>query len=146
MGSGDQRATEAEINAMFRDQSFGIKTEQFIPMSNFDMVNSASLRSYRSYVKAYNPDRAYPELDNVSFCNKIKFLNDNGEISYSCLLMFGKGEYVQQFVPTFALSYLKIPGIDDIATEIAHYGEGGGYHRRGAGGKSVKSVGEIGTV
>ena len=112
MGSGDQRATEAEINAMFRDQSFGIKTEQFIPMSNFDMVNSASLQSYRSYVKAYNPDRAYPELDDASFCNKIKFLNDNGEISYSCLLMFGKGEYVQQFVPTFALSYLEIPGID----------------------------------
>jgi len=27
-------------------------------------------------------------------------------------LMFGKGEYVQQFVPTFALSYLEIPGID----------------------------------
>ena len=26
--------------------------------------------------------------------------------------MFGKGEYVQQFVPTFALSYLEIPGID----------------------------------
>ena len=31
MGSGDQRATEGEIRAMFRNQSFGKKTEETIP-------------------------------------------------------------------------------------------------------------------
>lgn len=30
MGSGDQRATEGEIRGMFRNQSFGNKTEETI--------------------------------------------------------------------------------------------------------------------
>lgn len=47
MGSGDQRATEGEIRAMFRDQSFGKKTEETIPGTSIEMLNLNTLKSYR---------------------------------------------------------------------------------------------------
>ncbi len=47
MGSGDQRATEGEIRAMFRDQSFGKKTEETISESGLGMLNFDSLHNYR---------------------------------------------------------------------------------------------------
>ena len=48
MGSGDQRATEGEIRAMFRNQSFGKKTEETIPESGIEMLNLDTLHNYRS--------------------------------------------------------------------------------------------------
>ncbi len=47
MGSGDQRATEGEIRAMFRNQSFGKKTEETIPETGLEMLNLDSLHNYR---------------------------------------------------------------------------------------------------
>ena len=47
MGSGDQRATEGEIRAMFRNQSFGKKTEETILDTSIDMLSMDSLRNYR---------------------------------------------------------------------------------------------------
>ncbi|MGM9812349.1 MAG: helix-turn-helix domain-containing protein [Muribaculaceae bacterium] len=50
MGSGDQRATEGEIRAMFRNQSFGKKTEETIPNSGLSMLNLDSLHNYRFFL------------------------------------------------------------------------------------------------
>ena len=47
IGSGDQRATEGEIRAMFRNQSFGKKTEETIQGSELAMLNFDSLHNYR---------------------------------------------------------------------------------------------------
>ena len=44
MGSGDQRATEGEIRAMFRDQSFGNKTEESIPDTSIEV--SRAIHNY----------------------------------------------------------------------------------------------------
>ncbi len=49
-GSGDQRATHSEISAMFREQSFGIRSELTIAETHIGLLNSDSLRSYRNYM------------------------------------------------------------------------------------------------
>lgn len=46
MGSGDQRATESEIMAMYHDQSFGIRSELPIPETDISLLNMDSLNSY----------------------------------------------------------------------------------------------------
>lgn len=70
-GSGDQRATNAEITAMFRNQAFGVKSEQIIPGTGVEMLNMDSLHGYRNYMKIWG-DR--PELtvnDDEDFCKKL---------------------------------------------------------------------------
>ncbi|MCM1347715.1 MAG: ATP-binding protein, partial [Bacteroides sp.] len=71
MGSGDQRATTSEIMAMYHDQSFGIRSEQQIPETSIDMINTASLHSYRNYLKAFNLLSAYADLNDVDFCERL---------------------------------------------------------------------------
>lgn len=54
-GSGDQRATNGEITAIFHNQSFGIKSEQILLDSNLSMLNEDTIRDYRNYFKLYSP-------------------------------------------------------------------------------------------
>ena len=109
MGSGDQRATEGEIRAMFRNQSFGKKTEETIPDTSIEMLSLESLHNYRF---ALNQTNNLPELQDAEdavFCEKINITN-NGLLTYAGLLMFGKTPYVLRFVPTFCVDYIEIPG------------------------------------
>lgn len=108
MGSGDQRATEGEIRAMFRNQSFGKKTEEGIPESGLSMLNLDSLHNYRF---ALGETSSLPDLRDVSdadFCESVNITN-NGLLTYAGLLMFGKSPYVLRYVPTFCVDYIEIP-------------------------------------
>lgn len=108
MGSGDQRATEGEIRAMFRNQSFGKKTEEGIPESGLSMLNLDSLHNYRF---ALGETSNLPDLRDVSdadFCESVNITN-NGLLTYAGLLMFGKSPYVLRYVPTFCVDYIEIP-------------------------------------
>ena len=122
MGSGDQRATESEIMAMYHDQSFGIRSELPIPETDISLLNMDSLNSYRGYLRAYNPPMAYDDLDNAQFCERISVCNKKGELTYAGLLMFGKGSEVQRHVPTFCMDYIEIPGksITEAATRYSY--------------------------
>jgi ATP-dependent DNA helicase RecG len=109
-GSGDQRATHSEISAMFREQSFGIRSELSIPDTKIELLNQDSLRSYRNYLNAYNSLAAYPDLDNEIFCQKLGITNDKGLLTYAGLLMLGRREVIHRHVPTFWMDYIEIPG------------------------------------
>lgn len=109
MGSGDQRATEGEIRAMFRDQSFGKKTEETIPDTSIDMLNPNTLKSYR-FALSQTPNLInLRELNDAEFCEQIN-ITRNGLLTYAGLLMFGKAPYVLRYVPTFCVDYIEIPG------------------------------------
>ena len=109
MGSGDQRATEGEIRAMFRDQSFGKKTEETIPDTSIDMLNLNTLKSYR-FALSQTPNLInLRELNDAEFCEQIN-ITRNGLLTYAGLLMFGKAPYVLRYVPTFCVDYIEIPG------------------------------------
>ena len=109
-GSGDQRATNSEITAMFRNQAFGVKSEETIPDTDINMLNLDSLHGYRNYMKLWG-DR--PELsvnDDEAFCKKIGICDRNGHLNYGGLIMFGKYEDLREHVPTFWMDLVEIPG------------------------------------
>jgi len=108
MGSGDQRATEEEIRAMFRNQSFGKKTEETIPDSGIEMLNLITLRSYRFALGQTSNLAEYRNVDDAEFCEHVNITN-KGLLTYAGLLMFGKAPYVLRYVPTFCIDYIEIP-------------------------------------
>ena len=109
MGSGDQRATEGEIRAMFRNQSFGKKTEETIPNSGLSMLNLDSLHNYRFVLGETSNLPDLRDVDDADFCESVNITN-NGMLTYAGLLMFGKSPYVLRYVPTFCVDYIEIPG------------------------------------
>ena len=119
-GSGDQRATNAEIAAMFRNQAFGVKSEQTIPGTDIGMLNHDSLHGYRNYMKIWG-DR--PELtvnDDGDFCKKLGICDMNGQLNYGGLIMFGKYEFLREYVPTFWMDLVEISG-DNVAEAKVRY-------------------------
>ena len=108
-GSGDRRASEIEINAMFRDQAFGTKSEQIIEGSSIEMLNQHSLLTYRNRIANVNPDFPYNELPSEEFCEKTG-ITRNGLLTYGGLLMLGKRDAVQLHVSNFWIDMLEIPG------------------------------------
>ena len=109
-GSGDQRATNDEISAMFREQSFGIRSELAIPDTHIGLLNQESLQNYRNFLNVFNLLTAYSLLDDSLFCKKTGITDDNGLLTYAGLLMFGRTEIIHRHVPTFWMDLVEIPG------------------------------------
>ena len=109
-GSGDQRATNGEITAMFHNQSFGIKSEQILLDSNLSMLNEDTIRDYRNYFKLYSPRPNLIGNDIADFCKRIGIADNEGHLNYGGLMCFGKEEWVRRYVPTFWMDLVEIPG------------------------------------
>ena len=109
-GSGDQRATNDEITAMFRDQSFGIKSNQPIPETGISMLNMDSVHSYRNFMAHTNGKGEWLALDDNAFLVKIGVCVSKGLLTYGGMIMFGKYECLREYVPTFWMDLIEIPG------------------------------------
>ena len=109
VGSGDQRATDIEIDILMREKTFGMKSEMEVDGTVFGDLNTQSLQTYRRRIKDYNPDFRYNDLDDEQFCIKTGIIS-RGKLTYGGLLMLGKGEIVQEYVPHFWIDYIEIPG------------------------------------
>jgi len=109
-GSGDQRATETEVNAMLRDQQYGIRSEQSISGTSIDMLSVESLNSFRSYVFKQPIVPLNEDCSKEDFCRALKIIDKDGFLTYAGLLMFGQRLYVRDYVPTFCLDHIEIPG------------------------------------
>jgi hypothetical protein len=81
-GSGDQRATNGEITAMFHNQSFGIKSEQILLDSDLSMLNEDTIRDYRNYFKLYSPRPNLIGNDIADFCKRIGIADNEGHLNY----------------------------------------------------------------
>ena len=121
-GSGDQRATNGEITAMFHNQSFGIKSEKILPKTDLSMLNKESIEDYRGYFKLYSnrPNLANGEISD--FCKRIGICDEEGHLNYGGLMCFGKYEYVRRYVPTFWMDLVEIPGrsVQEAATRYTY--------------------------
>ncbi len=109
VGSGDQRATDIEIDILMREKTFGMKSEMEVDGTGFKDLNTQSLQTYRRRIKDYNPDFRYNDLDDEDFCVKAGIIS-RGKLTYGGLLMLGKGDVVQKYVPHFWIDYIEIPG------------------------------------
>lgn len=116
-GSSDQRATREEIDAMFRDQTFGTKTSEPAPGTSINDIHATSLKQYRDYMARFNPDVSYNRYDQDEFLTKLRIL-ENGSCTFSGLLFFGKRDSIEKHFPDFRIDLLEIPGtsISDAAT------------------------------
>lgn len=109
IGSGDQRATDIEIDILMREKTFGMKSEMEVDATGFEDLNTQSLQTYRRRIKDYNPDFRYNDLDDEEFCVKTGIIS-RGKLTYGGLLMLGKGNVVQDYLPHFWIDYIEIPG------------------------------------
>jgi ATP-dependent DNA helicase RecG len=109
-GSGDQRASEYEINALYREQSFGVMSALPAVGTTIESFNRDSYKNYRDYLKRMLPELHYNKLDNDTFNRKLQLVKD-GKLTYGGLLFLGKNEEIQDHFPDFRIDYLEIPGM-----------------------------------
>jgi predicted HTH transcriptional regulator len=107
--SGDQRASEHEINALYRDQSFGSISAKPVEGTSADSLSPTSYKNYREYLKRMVPELSYNTLDDDTFNRKLQIVKD-GMLTYGGLLMLGRNEEIQDRFPDFRIDYLEIPG------------------------------------
>ena len=108
-GSGDQRASEYERNAMFRNQSYGLMSDKAVPDTSFEDLNKDSFNSYRRFLKDYNPTLKYNEMNDAEFCKRLRITNGN-ELTNGGLLMFGGEVAIAGHFSDFRIDFLEIPG------------------------------------
>lgn len=90
-GSGDQKATKEEIDAMYRDQAFGTLTNKTVPESDTTWVDYPSFKQYREYIKRNNPEHIYNKLSDDEFLNKLRIIVNN-KLTFGGLLFLGINE------------------------------------------------------
>lgn len=111
-GSGDRHATDMEINAMLRDQAFGMKSDVPAAGTSFEDIDPGSFDTFRRHVKFFNESYPYSDADNDTFCRKTGIYARGGEeLSIGGLLMLGKLDSIHRFIPNFWVDYIEIPGI-----------------------------------
>lgn len=110
-GSGDRRATEMEINAMLRDQAFGMKSDEPAFGTSFDDIDPGSFDTFRRHIKLFNESYPYADADTDTFCRKTGiYARGSSELSIGGLLMLGKLDSIHRFIPSFWVDYIEIPG------------------------------------
>ncbi|HAH62477.1 MAG TPA: hypothetical protein DCL73_10315, partial [Treponema sp.] len=108
-GSGDQRANEYEINAMYRDQAFGTMSAKPVPGTSAADLNTATYQRYRRYLSEYNNPLPYNKMSDDDFNRKLEIVKD-GQLTYGGLLMFGNQQAIIDRFSDFHLDFLEIPG------------------------------------
>ena len=108
--SGDHRATDSEINALLRDQSFGIRSELTVEDFGINELNIGSLNTFRNRVKNQNPQLIYNDVSNEDFCEKFG-ISKKGTLTYGGLLTLGKIDSIRKALNDFWVDYLEIPGL-----------------------------------
>ena len=108
-GSGDRRATEAEIMAMMRDQAFGCKSELVVEGTSIADLNKSSLETFRNRIRNDNPSFPYKDLPDNQFCEKVG-ISKEGKLTIGGILMLGQRDVVQRHIDNFWIDYLEIPG------------------------------------
>jgi predicted HTH transcriptional regulator len=106
-GSADRRATNEEIDRMYRDQTFGTKTSEVVDM-DMSNLSSLSLQQYKEYMQIANPSLNYNKLSIEEFLNKVSVLVE-GRLTYAGLLFFGKRESIGRYFVDFRIDLFEIP-------------------------------------
>ncbi len=108
-GSSDQRATRAEIDAMYRDQTFGTKTSEIAAGTSRKDISDASLSRYRDYMSRFNPAVSYNRYNEDDFLQKLRIM-EGEQCTLGGLLFLGKRDIIERFFPDFRIDLLEIPG------------------------------------
>lgn len=100
-GSGDRHATDMEIMAIIRDQSFGSRSEQPVDGTTINDLNKISLETYYNHILRFNSSFPYLDLPLDKFCQKVGICNSKGNLTFGGMLMFGGRDVVQEYLSNF---------------------------------------------
>lgn len=110
-GSADQKATQAEIDAMFRDQTFGTKTSELALGTSYADLKDKSIREYRDYMSRFNSGVSYNRMPLDDFLVKMRILDrETKQCTFAGILFFGKRESVENFFADFRIDLIEVPG------------------------------------
>jgi ATP-dependent DNA helicase RecG len=108
-GSADRRATDSEINALLRDQLFGVMSARPVLRTTLDDLSRTTLFRYRNYMARMNPGLYYNSLSEDEFLLRLQIV-DGDHLTYGGLLFMGKNPAINQTFPDFRVDLLEIPG------------------------------------
>ncbi len=107
-GSGDQRATKEEIDAMYRNSSFDKKDEQLTKFS-FEDLDKETIRRYRNQIKNIDPSHRYNEVSAKKMLEMMRIIIDD-KVTVGGVLVFGTEDAVNKVVNDFRIEYLEVMG------------------------------------
>ena len=107
-GSGDQRATQEEIDAFYRNSSFEEKDQELTSFGLKDL-DKETVKQYRNFFTQINPVHRYNSLGDKEFLEKIGVIRDK-KITFAGLLLFGTEDNILEAMSTYRLEYLEILG------------------------------------
>ena len=106
--SGDQRATNEEIDSFYRTSSFEEKDRELTKYSLSDL-DPDTIDRYREYFSQTNPGHRYIGFSDEEFFEKLGVIRE-GRVTHAGLLVFGKEEQLTDTFSNFRTEYLEIPG------------------------------------
>ena len=107
-GSGDQRATPDEIDAMHRNASFDTRDEE-LTLFGIDGIDHGTLERYRALFRQLSPGHQYHALSDEDFLVKLRCIRD-GKLAQAGLLVFGTEDALVAEKPHYRIEYLEIAG------------------------------------
>src|SRR3989344_1867926 len=118
--SGDQRATQEEIDSFFRNASFEEKDRELTLFSIKDL-DEETIKRYRGFFLSANPTHRYNALKDSEFLEKLGVLKE-GKVTYGGLLVFGKEDILIGELTHYRIEYLEIDGIsyEDAPTRYSY--------------------------
>ena len=107
--SGDQRATQEEIDSFFRNASFEEKDRELTKFSIKDL-DEETIKQYRGFFFTANPTHRYNALKDAEFLEKLGILKE-GKVTYGGLLVFGREDTLIGELSNYRVEYLEIEGV-----------------------------------
>lgn len=118
--SGDQRATQEEIDSFFRNASFEEKDKELSKYTLKDL-DKHTIDRYRNLFSQLNPSHTYNSLPTEDFLHKIGVIRE-GKATFGGLLLFGSVDVLQASLNNYRIEYLEIPGTsyEDATTKYTY--------------------------
>ncbi|CAG1006102.1 hypothetical protein METP2_03723 [Methanosarcinales archaeon] len=107
-GSGDQQATDVEIDAMYRDSAFGLKDKELTDFT-IDDLDGKTISDYRTYMENVNREHRYNKLSTIELLEKLQVVVDS-KITIGGMLVFGREDNINRMLTDFRVDYLEIMG------------------------------------
>ena len=107
-GSGDQRATQEEIDSFYRNASYEEKDQELTSFKLEDL-DQETIKQYRNFFVQVNPTHRYNTLTDKEFLEKLGIIKDS-KITFAGLLLFGKEDSLTEVISNYRIEYLEIEG------------------------------------
>ncbi|MFH1459435.1 MAG: RNA-binding domain-containing protein [Candidatus Omnitrophota bacterium] len=107
-GSGDQRATKEEIDALYRNSSFDKKDEELTGY-RFKDLDKETISRYRTYLESVDPEHRYNDVSAEKMLELMRIII-KGKVTVGGALVFGTEEIVNAAASDFRVEYLEVSG------------------------------------